>query len=204
MRFLTLFFVLITCGIKAEDTLVFSKRSDPAKEYRVVLKQFPFKVFPYHQKKFKALILDVKDSLIVFRQLKRFKGAKKLVRDERRKYQKILVSSQRQLDSLTLVIEDAVNKIIYPDQKIMGISSIKKLKHSNGFIPKKVKRMNAIGITGLGLGFVGLALVGLTGSSIPGIAAFGIWIADMTYGFIAQTKRLSLKKTWEIKRVIRT
>lgn len=190
----------------AQDTLVFCRKNDPNKEFKLPLGVYEVRLKPKGHKVIKALVVGMKDSCLVYKKLKNDKATRKLVKEKEKElntYVRKLDLSNEQFDSLIDLTEIAMSEIRYPLEEKMRIEQISKIKIDNKDRPEKKKLMKtaqAVLLISLPAFFISPLFVPPTAM----VVLLGVLVAEIPVFVILETKRLNLKKKWMIKKLITT
>lgn len=208
-----LFFIFCSC-IFAQDTLVLCEKKDPAKEYKIELKKYPVKIISLQNDIYHAFLMDYKDSLLVIRSRDFSRETNQKIKDLFEKAQALADSlnlKSKEVDSLMLTVRKKETELMYAIDTSIAISSIKKIKIENRFRPEKKKRVKNVERTSY-VALIGtpvvlaLSVFLLPPTTLPYIIVpvFSAGVGFAIASLVLEKKRLNFKKTWTVKKLIKS
>jgi hypothetical protein len=188
--------------VNAQDSIVFTSRVSPGKEYKIPLTRFDVRVKTKSNANFKALISNYSDTSIVFRILENTRISRIASRHVSRKFWKQTHNhyfSGHAYDSLQRMASEQIAAIMYPHETVIRVSEITEININNYDRPEKDKRTRRLDYSGT-MG-VFAAIYSARAKSLPIAEA----LYSMTLGFsveavVVEKEKLDLVNQWSLKK----
>ena len=182
------------------DTLVFCKKNNIHKEFKLPLRDFEIKIKTTSSKRMIAIITDYSDSMITMKT-----GNNNIEKKAQKAYIHTISTSNKgktfttaQMDSIMIQTDNMLNSIKFLKEIKVNINQIKFISVSNRDRREKKKIMNTIDIISEAA-VLAMVLAPFT-RLIPIIAGtYSVGLIMGAINIMAENKRLNLKKRWKLK-----
>lgn len=205
-RLLVPILLLLSLQGFGQDTLFFRKKRNPEKKYFIELNKYEVKVIPSKGKRYKAYLVDLRDSTLIM-------NTRKCDKETRAEVKKLYInfndSIQRykltfaQQDSAYLKLTGQLKSVEYSQNMVCNVTSVKKITVNNYLRADKKKMMGVVNTYAYsalgGILFVGPVLMLISPAFIPVFEFIFIYsIPVVPIALIAETKQINLKRSWKI------
>lgn len=206
MKLRPTFIVLVLIGFcnagMAQDSIVFTSRVNPGKEYKIPLTKFDVRVKTKSNTGFRALISTFSDTSIVFRTFENTRENRVAARHVSRKFWKQTHNhyfTGTAYDSLQRNASEQIAAIMYPNKTVLRISEITEITINNCDRTEKDKRTRRLDYSGT-MG-VFAAIYAARAKSLPlAEVLYNMSLGLSVEAVVVEKEKLDLVNAWSLKK----
>jgi len=195
------FYIFSFYATGQHDTIIFCKKNNNYKEFKLPLKDFEIKIKTTTSKRMIAIITDYSDSMITIKIGNNSREKNKAQKDYIHtisKSNKGKTFTTAQMDSIMIQTDNMLNSIKYSKEMKVNTNLIKFISVSNHNRKEKKKIMNTLDIIS-GATVLAMVLAPFTRSGPIIAGTYGVGLFCGAVDIMFENKRLNLKRRWQFK-----
>ncbi|HLP14245.1 MAG TPA: hypothetical protein VK177_20100 [Flavobacteriales bacterium] len=200
--FILLVLMIAGNAAQAQDSIVFTSRVSPGKEYKIPLTKFNVRITTKSNEHFRALIANYNDTAVVVRQLENTRKNRKAARSISRQFWK---TTHRHYypgtayDSLSQIASLQIATIMYPTEKTLRISEITLIDIHNYDRTEKDKRTRRLDYAGT-MGVFAAHYATLAQALPLAQKVYNFSLGFSVEAVVVEKEKLDLVNQWSLKK----